>query len=93
VLRIRAPWPPAIAADLRAVLRRIGEAGTIERAVYAVDDRSHQFAAGLRLAVELGVEASSVDVARRLVDASAWTQGSPERRRVDCLGEDPEAQA
>ena len=84
LLRVRLPWPPAVAADLRAVLRRIGAAGTVERAVYAVDDRSHEFKAGIRLAAELGVEASSVDVSRHLVAASAWTRGSPERKRVDC---------
>jgi hypothetical protein len=26
-------------------------------------------------------------VQRRLVDASVWTAGSPERRRADCLPE------
>jgi hypothetical protein len=87
LLRVRLPWPPAVAAALRAVLRRMVAVGTIERSVYAVDDRSHELRAGIRLAVELGVEASSVDVTRRLVDASAWTHGSPERRRVDCVGE------
>ena len=87
LLRVRLPWPPAIADDLRAVLRRTLAAGTIERAVYSVEDRSHEFSFAARLALELGVEASSLDVSRRLVDASAWTHGSPERRRVDCVGE------
>jgi hypothetical protein len=87
LLRVRLPWPPAVASDLRDVLRRMASAGTIERSVYAVQDRSHGFGVAVRLAAELGVEASSVDVTRRLVDASAWTHGSPERRRVDCLGE------
>jgi hypothetical protein len=94
LLRVRLPWPPAIVDDLRAVLQRTLVAGTIERSVYAVEDRSHEFSLAARLAVELGVEASSLDVSRRLVDASAWTRGSPERRRVDCVGEDggrPEA--
>jgi hypothetical protein len=85
LLRFRAPWPPAIARDLRAVLRRTLEVGTVERAVYAVDDRSHAFAAGARLAVELGIETSNVDVMRRLVSATAWTRGSPERAREDCV--------
>jgi hypothetical protein len=87
LLRIRLPWPPAVAADLRAVLLRTVQTGTVERSVYAVDDRSHDFALAARLAVELGVEASSLDVTRRLVESSAWTRGSPERRRVDCVGE------
>jgi hypothetical protein len=85
LLRFRLPWPPAIATDLRAVLLRTIQAGTIERSVYAVEDRSHEIGFAARLAVELGIEASSLDVARRLVDATAWTHGSPERRRVDCL--------
>jgi hypothetical protein len=87
LLRVRLPWPPAVAADLRAVLRRMAGAGTIERSVYAVEDRSRTFGVAVRLAAELGIDASSVDVMRRLGDASAWTHGSPERRRVDCVGE------
>jgi hypothetical protein len=88
LLQVRLPWPPAIAEDLRAVLRRTLAAGTIERSVYVVEDRSHDVSFAARLAVELGVEASSLDVRRRLLDASAWTRGSPERRRVDCVGGD-----
>jgi hypothetical protein len=87
LLRVRLPWPPAIATDLQAVLGRMADVGTIERSVYAVEDHSHQFGVKVRLAAELGVEASSVDVMRRLVDASAWTHGSPARRRVDCVGD------
>jgi hypothetical protein len=87
LLRVRLPWPPAVANDLRAVLARIAAVGTIERSVYAVDDGSHDFDVAARLGVELGVDASLLDVTRRLVDASAWTHGSPERRRVDCVGE------
>jgi hypothetical protein len=60
-------------------------AGTVERAVYAVHDRSHEAAAAGRIGIEVGVEATAVDVGRRLVAASAWTRGSPERRREDCL--------
>jgi hypothetical protein len=93
LLRIRTPWPPAVAADLRAVLRRIAAVGTIERSVYAVEDHSHDFTAGVRLGAMLGVETASVDVSRRLVSASAWTHGSPERRRVDCAGDGAAAPA
>ena len=37
LLRVRAPWPPAVARDLRAVMRHTARVGTIERNVYAVD--------------------------------------------------------
>jgi hypothetical protein len=90
LLRVRLPWPPSIARDLRAVLLRTVQAGTVERSVYAVDDRSRDFTFAGRLVIELGIDASKIDVARRLVDASAWTHGSPERRRVDCLGDKSE---
>jgi hypothetical protein len=84
LLRVRLPWPPTVIRALRDVLLRTVQAGTVERSVYAVDDRSHEFDFAARLAVELGLESSTVDVTRRLVGASAWTHGSPERRRVDC---------
>lgn len=82
----RLPWPPAIAAGLRAVVRHTVRAGTVERAVYAVQDDSRDLAAAARLGLELGIELERVAVDRRLVSASAWTPGSGERERVDCLG-------
>src|SRR4051794_6766501 len=88
LLRVRLPWPPSVAGDLRAVIARTTAAGTIERSVYAVADSSHDFDAAVRLGAQLGVDASLVDVTRHLIAASAWTRGSPERRRVDCLGEE-----
>jgi hypothetical protein len=87
LLDARPPWPPAAVTALRALVRRTAQVGTIERAVYAVRDESHDYAAAVRLGVELGVDESELDVQRRLVDASAWTAGSPERRRADCLPE------
>ena len=86
LLERRLPWPPAVMAELRALVRHTVVAGTVERAVYAVQDRSHEISAAVRLGAELGIAASAVDVQRRLVGASAWTAGSPERRREDCLG-------
>jgi hypothetical protein len=86
LLRNRLPWPRTVVPALRAVLLRTAQAGTIERSVYAVHDRTHEFNVAARLAVELGLETSRVEVARHLVAASAWTHGSPERRRVDCVG-------
>jgi hypothetical protein len=82
----RLPWPPGVVADLRAVLRHTATHGTVERAVYAVRDRSHELAGAGRIGIEFGLEATAVDVARRLVAASAWTRGSPERHREDCTG-------
>jgi hypothetical protein len=87
LLRIRVPWPPSVAADLRAVTDRIATSGTVERSVYAVTDKGREVNLAARLGVELGLDAERVDVERRLVGASAWTHGSPERRRVDCLPE------
>lgn len=85
LLSTRFPWPPHVVAALRNILARTASHGTVERAVYAVDDRSHDVSGALKLGVELGVDYSELDVQRRLVDASAWTAGSPERRRADCL--------
>jgi hypothetical protein len=86
LLRRRAPWPAAAAGDLREAIRRAAAVGTIERSVYAVDDHSADFALAGRLGVEVGLEGGKKDVARRLVAASAWTPGSGERAREDCLG-------
>jgi hypothetical protein len=87
LLARRMPWPAAVAADLRGVLLRTAQAGVIERSVYGVHDRSHDWAGALKLGLALGLELSELDVRRRLVDAGAWTAGSPERHRVDCLPE------
>jgi hypothetical protein len=86
LLRRRLPWPPGVMADLRKVALRTVQAGVVERAVYAVRDDSSEFELSARLGAELGVQADEVHVHRRLVAASAWTPGSGERERVDCLG-------
>jgi hypothetical protein len=57
----------------------------VERAVYAVRDDSSKFELSARLGAERGIQAHEVHVQRRLVAASAWTPGSGERERVDCL--------
>ena len=85
LLRVRAPWPPAMRAELVDLIRYTVNVGTVERSVYAVTDHSHEAAAAVSLGVELGVELEHTDVGRRLVDASAWTPGSGERRREDCV--------
>ena len=86
LLARRLPWPPGVRDDLRAVVRRTAQAGVVERAVYEVSDDSRGVEAAARLGLELGLEVDRVRVDRRLVAASAWTGGSPERERVDCLG-------
>jgi hypothetical protein len=84
LLARRLPWPAGVARDLRAVIRRTAQAGTVERAVYAIRDRSRRIDAAVRLGAELGLEADTVDVEHALRSASAWTAGSPERHREDC---------
>ena len=58
--------------------------GIVERAVYDVRDGSDEIELSAKLGLALGVDANEVDVDRRLVAASAWTQGSRERERADC---------
>jgi hypothetical protein len=84
LLRWRAPWPPAVARDLRAAALRTVQTGTVERAVYGVDDDSVDVNLEVRLGLALGMDVERVDVERRLLEASAWTPGSRERERVDC---------
>ena len=59
--------------------------GTVERAVYDVRDESSDFELAARLGQELGLELEDIKVQRRLVAASAWTPGSQERVREDCV--------
>ena len=81
----RLPWPPAVMDDLRALVRRTVQSGVVERAVYAVHDDSGGLGLSARMGLELGVNVERMDVDRRLVSASAWTHGSKERERVDCV--------
>jgi hypothetical protein len=84
LLRLRLPWPPAVAGDLRTLVRRAVRTGLVERAVYDVRDGSDEIELNAKLGLALGVDAGEVDVDRRLVAASAWTEGSRERERADC---------
>jgi hypothetical protein len=52
-----------------------------------VDDASHTSSLTARLGATLGLDVEHIDVRRQLVAASAWTRGSPQRQRVDCLPE------
>jgi hypothetical protein len=85
LLSVRLPWPPAIASALHEAIARTVAAGTVERSTYAITDRSHDLSFAIRAGEELGLDLDSIDVERHLVAASAWTAGSPERRRFDCV--------
>jgi hypothetical protein len=85
LLRHRAPWPPSVAADLRAAVAHAVRSGTVERSVFAVEDGSRSLELAGRLGAEVGIEAGSTKVDRRLLEATARTAGSQERAREDCL--------
>jgi hypothetical protein len=85
LLRHRAPWPPSVAADLRAAVAQAVRFGTVERSVFAVEDASRSLEVAGRLGVEAGVEGGYAKVDRRLLEATARTAGSQERTREDCL--------
>jgi hypothetical protein len=84
LLRLGLPWPPAVARELQTLVARSVRRGIVERAVYDVDDDSEGVELGASLGLSLGVDASEVDVDRRLVAAQAWTEGSRARERADC---------
>jgi len=84
LLRVRAPWPPSVRADLRAVVRQAVLAGVVERSVYAVREDSASLGGAARMGAELGLELERSAVERRLVSAEAWTAGQGPRERVDC---------
>jgi hypothetical protein len=82
----KVPWPPAAIRQVEDVLAQARRTGAVERTVSAVRDDSKDFSAGAKLGVAIGVDVSASDVSRRLVAATAWTDGSPARERADCLG-------
>ncbi len=79
------PWPAAIAGEVHDVMLYAVQHGTVERSVYDVQDESSDFELAARLGEELGIEVNRVKLQRRLVAASAWTPGSQERVREDCV--------
>jgi hypothetical protein len=85
LLRHRAPWPPSVAADLRAAVAHAVRFGTVERSVFAVEDGSRSLEVAGRFGAEVGVEGGYAKVDRRLLEATARTAGSQERAREDCL--------
>jgi hypothetical protein len=78
--------PGGGAADLRALAARIASHGIVERDGYAVSEHRGGFGLGAKLGVALGLSHETVAAERRLVDAVAWIDGGPPRRRFDCLG-------
>jgi Flp pilus assembly pilin Flp len=84
LLARRVPWPPAVMRELRALLLRAVRTGVVERAVYDVRDGSEELKLAAKLGLAFGVDGSEVKIDRRLVAASAWTNGSRERERADC---------
>jgi hypothetical protein len=86
LVRNGSPWSgPTMSSEVREAIHRAVVTGTVERSVYAVDDASADFALAARLGVELGVGTGRASVTRTLVAASAWTPGSGERLREDCI--------
>jgi hypothetical protein len=86
LLEAKAPWPPAAIRQVEAVLAQARRTGVVERTVSAVQDDSHDFSAGAKLGLALGLDVRSSHVDQHLMAASAWTGGSGERERADCLG-------
>ena len=84
LLHAKVPWPPAAIRHAEAVLAQARRTGTVERAVSLIEDRSRHFDAGARLGLALGVDVQRVEVDRRLLSATAWTNGSRARERFDC---------
>ena len=84
LLARRLPWPPAVARELRTLVARSVRSGIVERAVYDVEDDSEGIELSASLGLSVGVDGSETKLDRRLVAASAWTQGSRERERADC---------
>lgn len=82
---VLARLPSGAAVNLRALMLYTVRHGTVERAVYDVRDDSSGFELGVKVGAALGVETEDVEVERRLVAASAWTHGSQERLREDCV--------
>ena len=82
LLQQGSPWS---GPELRDAIRHAAATGTIERSVYSVDDSSTDFQLAARLGVEVGVGVGRTSAVRTLVAASAWTPGSGERAREDCV--------
>ncbi len=89
LLRLQAPWPPAVAAEVRHLLGYIDEAGTSERATYRLDDNSSNSGFGAKMGQELGISHTSTRVEQWLEEADGRAFGSDWRERFDCVGQMP----
>jgi hypothetical protein len=86
LMRPRLPVGPAVRRDIRAVVQRVVEDGTVEQAVFSVleEERGLDVTAGLGM--KLGVRVRRLRRTRRLTAASVWSRAAGARRRVDCVG-------
>ncbi len=77
--------PAGAAADVRAVLRRIRVAGTTQLYTSAYNDSSTGASAAFGDGLKFGGSVQLIRIHKQLLDARAWTPGSGERARADCL--------
>jgi hypothetical protein len=85
LLRLRAPWPPAVVADLRAAVARTMEAGIVEAELLSVEASESGFDVSLPVVKAVGVHQIKRRSTVRLLAARAWVNGVA-RDREDCLG-------
>jgi hypothetical protein len=78
------PAPAVAVLQARTIMRRVHEAGTMERMTYATDEQTGGLSVGAALGAQVGVETADSTVRRRLVDAVVLSDGNA--RRADCLG-------
>jgi hypothetical protein len=83
IARLRGPR--GAAADVGAVLERIRVAGTTQLYTWAYNDSSTGVSAAFGVGLKLGGSVELVHIRKQLLDARAWTPGSAERARADCL--------
>lgn len=84
LLRLRAPWPPAVVAGLRGAVARTLEAGTVEAELLEVKTSSKGFDATLPVVKALGLRHEEHRASARLLAARAWVGGTL-REREDCV--------
>ncbi len=79
----RWPWPLDLRNRVDDVIRRIGTHGTIERTVLEIVDESTGVSGSVQGTAKYGASFKSINVHKRLVEATARTGGA-ERDRFDC---------
>jgi hypothetical protein len=83
LLRLRAPWPPAVVAGLRSAVARTMSAGTVEAELLSIEEHESGIDLSLPLVKALGVRHLKHSRRVELLAAMAWTQGRA-RAREDC---------